>query len=101
MIGLKNVMNKKIRFFILDHLTEIKNFIHNKPESTILAMTHNLNEAFLISLDGSTKTPAKIKAPEIYYLEDSPYALIKNELFIFGGKYHKRRVRKLMKPENE
>ena len=103
MIGLENVKNKKFRIFKFDRGTGIKNFIHN-PGNAILVMGDNLNEAFLISLDGSRKTPAKIKAPEneyYGYLEYSPHALIKNELFIFGGHPDCRKVRKLLKPENE
>ena len=94
MNGLENVKNKKLRFFKFDHLTEIKNVIHNKPESAFLVMGENLKEAFSISLDGSTKTPATIKAPRDDYLKYSPHALIKNELFIFGGWTDNRKVRK-------
>ena len=63
-------------------------------------MGDDLEKAFLISLDGSRKTPAKIKAPREEYLKYSPHALIKNELFIFGCWPDKQEVRKLFKPES-
>ena len=64
-------------------------------------MGKDVEKAFSISFDGSRKTPAKIKAPRNDYLEDAPHALIKNELFIFGGWQDYQKVRKLLKAENQ
>ena len=99
MKGIENVKNKKLRFLKLDRLTKMKNFIHN-PENALLVMGRYLENSFFISFDGSMKWPAKIKAPRNDYLESSPHALIKNELFIFGGCSDYQKVRKLLKPEN-
>ena len=48
-------------------------------------MGRNLQDAFSISFDGSTKTGVSIKAPSNGYIGYAPHALVKNELFIFGG----------------
>ena len=64
-------------------------------------MSWELNKSFLISLDGSRKTAATIEAPTNGYLHEAPHALIKNELFIFGGFSDEQKVRKLLKAENE
>ncbi|CAG5076698.1 Oidioi.mRNA.OKI2018_I69.PAR.g8523.t1.cds [Oikopleura dioica] len=51
----------------------------------ILVIGADVNEAFSISFDGQTSTKATISAPRDDYLELAPHALIKNELYIFGG----------------
>ena len=97
MKGLENVKNKKVRFFKLDNRTEMKNFIHN-PVNALLIMGRDLERAFLIAFDGSTKMPAKFKTPSHDYVYNAPHALIKNELFIFGVYTDDRKVRKFYEP---
>ncbi|CAG5080719.1 Oidioi.mRNA.OKI2018_I69.PAR.g9691.t1.cds [Oikopleura dioica] len=51
----------------------------------ILVMTDSLKESFTISIDGLTKTFPSINATRDSYLSQCPYALFKDELFVFGG----------------
>ena len=55
-------------------------------------MGRSLREAFSFSFDGSTKTAATITAPTDFYVADSPHALIKGELYIFGGETDRQKV---------
>ena len=43
--------------------------------------------------DGSTQTPAKISAATNDYARWAKYALVKGELFIFGGLSDKKKVK--------
>ena len=61
----------------------------------LLVMGRELNRAFSITFDGSDSMTPTIKAPRNNYLEWAVHALIKNELFIFGGLPDARKVRKL------
>ncbi|CAG5108118.1 Oidioi.mRNA.OKI2018_I69.chr1.g3641.t1.cds [Oikopleura dioica] len=56
----------------------------------ILVMGERLPQAFSISLDGSRKTPAKIKAPSLRYLQGTAHALVNGELFVFGASFWSR-----------
>ncbi|CAG5105804.1 Oidioi.mRNA.OKI2018_I69.chr1.g2468.t1.cds [Oikopleura dioica] len=65
--------------------------IQFSPKTQILVMGRILSASFSISLYGSTVKAATITAPSNNYLEDTPYALVKNELFIFGGRSDKQK----------
>ena len=62
-------------------------------------MGWDLNEAFSIFVDGSKKTKAIIKDPSDTYRSNTPYALVKDELFIFEGRALDKKVRKSEKIE--
>ncbi|CAG5078620.1 Oidioi.mRNA.OKI2018_I69.PAR.g9036.t1.cds [Oikopleura dioica] len=55
------------------------------PVRFLLVMGYSLIDAFSISFDGLTKTGAKITAPSDDYIKYAPHALVKGELYIFGG----------------
>ena len=57
-------------------------------------MGADVNDAFSISFDGQTSTKAIISAPRDDYVELAPYALLKNELYIFGGQSYAIKVMK-------
>lgn len=90
MSGLENFKTKKLRIFKFDERAEIKKFYFSH-ERAILVMSEDLTEAFSISLDGSRRNNATIMAPTWEFLR---YALVKNELFIFGGWRDYQKVRK-------
>ncbi|CAG5108353.1 Oidioi.mRNA.OKI2018_I69.chr1.g3755.t1.cds [Oikopleura dioica] len=64
----------------------------------ILVMGHSLSGAFSISFDGSTKSAARITAPSDFFVYAAPHALIKGELYAFGGgAYYEDNFQKVMK----
>lgn len=81
--------NKKIRVFKFEDRTNLKNFIYTPDidikATSLLVMGRDLNRAFLISPYESKKTAAKITAPKKDLLGDSPHAVVKDDLYIFGG----------------
>ena len=93
MTGFEISKNKKMRMFKFDDRAEIKNFYLFYGRA-ILVMGENLEEAFSMSFDGKTRNKATIVAPSNDYLQYAPHALVKNELFIFGGWTDKQKVRK-------
>ena len=75
----------------------------NKKDSTaLLVMGKSLMEAFSMTLDGtrqgSLNRSVSIGAPTDDYVLFAPHALLKNELFIFGGDSDNHKVRKLVIP---
>ena len=91
MSGLENLKTKKLRIFKLDDRADMKNFAFYKK--AILVMGKNLEEAFSMSLDGKTTNKAAMVAPSNDYLYWARHALVKNELFIFGGWPDRQKVR--------
>ena len=64
-----------------------------KTDTKILVMNRALiNNAYSISFDGTIKTPAAISAPSDNYLRDARSALVKGDLYVFGGSLDKQRV---------
>ena len=97
MVGLENVNNKKIRIFKTDRRSRLKHFFSkSKKKSAILVMGWDLHKAFAISFDGLTKRAASIEAPSVNYIQYAHHALVKNELFVFGG-IDEKRVGKIKK----
>ena len=70
-----------------------------KPSTAVLVMGKSLMDAFTIAIDSighaSLNRSVTISAPEDNYIYCAPHALLKNELFIFGGESDKYKVRKL------
>ena len=58
-------------------------------------MGENLESAFTITLDGSIQTATKITAPTNDYLKYSPHALLRGEMYIFGGIHDGRKVKRM------
>ena len=56
-------------------------------------MGWSLKQAYTISLDGSIKTAAKVTAPSDDYLKRAVFALVKNDLYAFGGWADDQKVR--------
>ena len=52
-----------------------------------MVIGQSLSSAFTFSFDGSTKAAATITAPshDDNYIEKALYALVKGELYVFGG----------------
>ena len=75
----------------------MRRFIHNY-ERAILVMGEYITKEFSISLDGSKTNNAGIVSPDIFYVADSPHAIVKNELFAFGGHSDLRKVKKKIIP---
>ena len=48
--------------------------------------------SYLMKKDGSTQTPARINAPTNDFAKYATYALVKGQLFIFGGESNEKKV---------
>lgn len=95
MTDMKNVKNKKIRISKFDRRTALRNFWYTSQyrKDFIFVIGRHLDEAFSISPDGLTKKRATVIASHKYYVY-SAYAIIRNEVFVFGGSMSYRTVRK-------
>ncbi|CAG5114245.1 Oidioi.mRNA.OKI2018_I69.chr2.g8307.t1.cds [Oikopleura dioica] len=58
----------------------------------LLVMGRELSQAFSISFDGTEKTAAIITAPDNNFIDGGPFALVKGNLYIFGGYFDDRQV---------
>ncbi|CAG5111067.1 Oidioi.mRNA.OKI2018_I69.chr2.g5403.t1.cds [Oikopleura dioica] len=61
------------------------------PSEIFILVIRN-SEAYVISGDGNSKVSATITAPNGNYFQSVQHALIRNQLYIFGGSSDKRKI---------
>ena len=104
-MDINKIKNKKVRLYKYEKEVEIKNFIYEPTQLTQINIIQSSllfykNQGYaLLNTIGSKKFEVSIKAPDDYedslskYVDESVYALVNNQIHIFGGKEDGYRVK--------
>ena len=86
---------KKVRIFKNDRRTRLKQFFSQSKKRTAILNLNERWDTFAFSFDGYKMPKPNIAIPsKQFFLHGAIFALVKNELFVFGGFVSIYRVRK-------